>query len=237
MKLDKIGQSALLGLAEADLEIAQIKHEITTAIDSKELETLRTDLAIVAGELISARTIVENLSANQKRVDDDLHLVEARIARDLERLNQTSSPKDAVGIQSEIESLSRRKNELEDTEIAVLTELEDAEKILKIISERRDGINTAMNDLQSEIQAKVDQLKSRGRKLTADKGVLVGKISTEVLAAYELLAKRQIAVGQVVNRSCSACRMGLTASAIDGLSALVEDEIGNCPECQAMMVR
>ncbi|MEI7419933.1 MAG: hypothetical protein WCK24_03640 [Actinomycetes bacterium] len=237
MKLDKIGQSALLRLAEVDLEIAQIKHEITSAIESKELETLRNDLASVAGELISARTTVENLEANQKRIDDDLHLVEARIARDKDRLNQTSSPKDAVGIQSEIESLTRRKNELEDTELEVLAELEDAEKILKVISERRDGINTAMNEIQAEIQAKVDELKSRGRKLTSDKEILVGKISAEVLAAYELLAKRQIAVGQVVNRSCSACRMGLTASAIDVLSSLAEDEIGHCPECQAMMVR
>ena len=90
---------------------------------------------------------------------------------------------------------------------------------------------------QAEIQTKVDDLKSRGRKLTADKEIVVGKISADVLAAYELLAKRQIAVGQVVNRSCSACRMGLTASAIDALSDLAEDELGYCPECQAMIVR
>ena len=145
MKLDKIGQSALLRLSEVDLEIAQIRHEITSAIGSKELEALRIDLASVAGEIISARTTVENLQANQKRVDDDLHLAEARIARDKDRLNHTSSPKDAVGIQSEIESLSRRKTELEDTELEVLAELEEAEKILKGISDRRDGINAAMN--------------------------------------------------------------------------------------------
>ena len=237
MKLDKVGQSALLRLAEIDLEIAQIKHEITSAIESKELESLRSDLAAVAGELISARTSVENLEESQRRADDDLHLVESRIARDQERLLQTSSPKDAQGIQSEIESLSRRKSELEDTELGVLAELEDAQKTLNEISERRDQINNSMNSLQAEIQTKVDDLKSRGRKLTADKEIVVGKISAGVLAAYELLAKRQIAVGQVVNRSCSACRMGLTASAIDALSDLAEDELGYCPECQAMIVR
>lgn len=237
MKLDKVGQSALLRLAEIDLEIAQIKHEITSAIESKELESLRSDLAAVAGELIAARTSVENLEESQRRADDDLHLVESRIARDQERLLQTSSPKDAQGIQSEIESLSRRKSELEDTELGVLADLEDAQKTLNEISERRDQINNSMNSLQAEIQTKVDDLKSRGRKLTADKEIVVGKISADVLAAYELLAKRQIAVGQVVNRSCSACRMGLTASAIDALSDLAEDELGYCPECQAMIVR
>ena len=237
MKLDKVGQSALLRLAEIDLEIAQIKHEITSAIESKELESLRSDLASVAGELIAARTNVENLEESQRRADDDLHLVESRIARDQERLLQTSSPKDAQGIQSEIESLSRRKSELEDTELGVLAELEEAQKAHNEISERRDQINISMNTLQTEIQAKVDDLKSRGRKLTADKEIVVGKISADVLTAYEILAKRQIAVGQVVNRSCSACRMGLTASAIDALSDLAEDELGYCPECQAMIVR
>ena len=237
MKLDKIGQSALLRLAEVDLEVAQIKHEISTAIDSKELEALRTELASVAGELIAARTTVENLEADQSRADDDLHLVDSRIARDKERLNQTSSAKDALGIQSEIESLSRRKDELEDTELAILAELEEAQVILKEISSRRDQINSAMVALQATIQAKVDDLKSRGRKLTADRQILVEKISADVMAAYELLAKRQIAVGQVLDRSCSACRMGLTASAIDALASLGEDDIGYCPECQAMMVR
>jgi predicted nucleic acid-binding Zn-ribbon protein len=237
MKLDKVGQTALLRLAEIDLEIAQIKHEITSAIESKELESLRSDIASVAGELIAARTNVENLEESQRRADDDLHLVESRIARDQERLLQTSSPKDAQGIQSEIESLSRRKSELEDTELGVLAELEEAQKALNEISERRDQINNSMNTLQAEIQTKVDDLKSRGRKLTADKEIVVGKISADVISAYELLAKRQIAVGQVVNRSCSACRMGLTASAIDALSDLAEDELGYCPECQAMIVR
>jgi uncharacterized protein len=237
MKLDKIGQSALLRLAEVDLEVAQIKHEISSAIDSKELEALRTELATVAGDLIAARTTVENLEADQSRADDDLHLVDSRIARDKERLNKTSSAKDALGIQSEIESLSRRKDELEDTELAILAELEQAQAILKEISSRRDQINSAMAQLQATIQVKVDDLKSRGRKLTADRQILVEKISADVLSAYELLAKRQIAVGQVLDRSCSACRMGLTASAIDALSSLGEDEIGYCPECQAMMVR
>ena len=237
MKLDKVGQSALLRLSEVDLEITQIKHEITTAIGSKELESLRAELASVAGELIAARSQVENLETEQKRADDDLHLVEARIARNKERLNQTSSPKDAQGLQSEIESLLRRRGELEDTELAVLADLESSQSVLTEVSSRRDGINSKMEQLQTEIQAQVDGLKARGRKLTADRETLVGKISAEVMTAYELLAKRQLAVGQVANRSCSACRMGLNANTIDSLSSLPEDEIGYCPECQAMMVR
>jgi predicted nucleic acid-binding Zn-ribbon protein len=48
---------------------------------------------------------------------------------------------------------------------------------------------------------------------------------------------RQVAVGQIENRSCTACRMGLTANVIDSINDLVEDELGVCPECQAFIVR
>jgi predicted nucleic acid-binding Zn-ribbon protein len=164
-------------------------------------------------------------------------LVEERIARDLERLNNTSSPKDAQAMQSEVESLTRRKGELEEVELEILDRLEKSEQQLKNVSSQREEFQKEVSELQESIQGQVDQLKMRGRKLTADRETLVSKIPQDALEKYKALAARQIAVGQIQNRACSACRMGLTASTIDSLSTLAEDEIGNCPECLAMIVR
>jgi predicted nucleic acid-binding Zn-ribbon protein len=237
MKLDVAGQSALLKLSQVDLEIEQIKNEISKAISSKELTEASANLAQASEEVIVARTHFENLSMEARKADDNLHLVEERIARDLERLNNTSSPKDAQAMQSEVESLSRRKGELEEVELEVLDRLEKAEDELKNVSSKREEFSKTVNDLQESIQGQVDQLKTRGRKLTADRETLVSKIPQDALEKYKTLAARQIAVGQVQDRACTACRMGLTASTIDSLSALAEDEIGNCPECLAMIVR
>jgi predicted nucleic acid-binding Zn-ribbon protein len=237
MKLDVAGQSALLKLSQVDLEIEQIKNEISKAISSKELTEASANLAQASEEVIVARTHFENLSMEARKADDNLHLVEERIARDLERLNSTSSPKDAQAMQSEVESLSRRKGELEEVELEVLDRLEKAEDELKNVSSKREEFSKTVKDLQESIQGQVDQLKTRGRKLTADRETLVSKIPQDALEKYKTLAARQIAVGQVQDRACSACRMGLTASTIDSLSALAEDEIGNCPECLAMIVR
>jgi chromosome segregation ATPase len=118
MKLDRAGQSALLKLAQVDLEIEQIKVEIAKAIGSKELTDASALLSQYSGEVIAARTKYENLNMESRKADDNLHMVEERIARDLERLNQTSSPKDAQAMQSEIESLTLRKAELEEVEDA-----------------------------------------------------------------------------------------------------------------------
>lgn len=237
MKLDKSSQSALLRLSEVDLEIAHIKQEITKSIESKELVDLSRLQSDLAGELIAARTVVENLESAQRRADDDLHLVEERISRDRDRLTQSSSPKDVQGLQSEIESLERRKSSLEDAELELLTELEQAQVVLDEVSTRKNNNALELAALQDLIQVKIDEFKSRGRKLTADREILASKISDEVLKKYSALASRQVAVGKIEDRSCTACRMGLTANMIDSINDLVDDELANCPECQAFIVR
>jgi len=237
MKLDKPGQSALLRLSEVDLEISHIKLEITKSIESKELVDLRAKQSELAGELIAARTVLENLESAQARADDDLHLVEERISRDKERLSQSSSPKDVQGLQSEIESLERRKSDLEDAELEILSEIERAQLSLDTVTAAKNANSLELAEVQDQIQTKIDEFKVRGRKLTADREILVSKIGEEVLKKYSALASRQVAVGQIENRSCTACRMGLTANMIDGINDLVDDELAICPECQAFIVR
>jgi predicted nucleic acid-binding Zn-ribbon protein len=172
-----------------------------------------------------------------RKADDNLHMVEERLTRDKERLNQTSSPKDAQAIQSEIESLSVRKEGLEEVELEILERLEIAKKELEDISIKRENCSKELEELREKIQIEVDELKSQGRKLVADKETLTSKIPTEILEKYKTLAIKQIAVGKVESRSCTACHMGLTANTIDSLAGLPEDEIGTCPECLAMIVR
>ena len=237
MKLDKPGQSALLKLSQVDLEIEQVKAEISKAVNSQELSDASAKLSEASGEVLAARTTFENLNMEARKADDNLHLVEERIARDLERLNNTSSPKDAQAMQAEVESLTRRKSDLEEVELEVLERLEKADAELASISATREELSKVVANLQETIQLQVDDLKSRGRKLTADREILLAKVPEDVLLKYHNLAAKQIAVGQIENRSCTACRMGLTASTIDALSSLAEDEVGSCPECLAMIVR
>lgn len=237
MKLDKLSQAALFRMNEVDLEITFIKAEITRAVESKELVALREQQSQLAGELIASRTVVENLESSRAKADDDLHLVEERIAKDKDRLANTSSPKDAQGLQSEIDSLTRRKAELEDAELEILAELDVAKEKLGEAVRIKNENAEALDRLQNQIQETIDELKTKGRKLTADREILVGKISEEVLKKYSALSARQIAVGKIENRSCTACRMGLTANVIDSINDLLEDELGICPECQAFIVR
>jgi predicted nucleic acid-binding Zn-ribbon protein len=237
MKLDKPGQSALLKLSEVDVAIERIKNDISKAVNSAELTAMSAQLSEYSGEVIVARTNFENLNMESRKADDNLHMVEERIARDLGRLNSTSSPKDAQAIQSEIDSLTLRKEELEEVELEILDRLDAAKQELDAISQKREAASKEIEELREKIQQHVDELKNEGRKLVADREILVTKVPAEILDKYKALAAKQIAVGQVKDRSCTACHMGLTANTIDSLADLPEDEVGSCPECLAMIVR
>jgi len=237
VNLDKAGQAALLKLSELDLEIAQLRHEISKEMDSAELKSLSDQQITLAEKLLGARTEFENLETSVKRAEEDLRLVIERLNRDKDRLNNTSSPKDAIGIQGEIDSLTKRKDDLETIELGLLADLELAEANLKEIMTEKDSLSAKIDELRQSIQERVERLKVQGRKASADREVVIQKIPTDVLARYQVLAARQIAVGQVIDRACSACRMTLTVGAIDALGNLAEDQIGACPECQAIIVR
>ena len=137
MNLDQDGQSALFKLSEIDNELTRLKFEISKVSESAELLALQTELSSSSEGLIEARTKFENLDSQVARIEDDIRLVDERLNRDKERLNQTSSSKDAMGIQHEIDGLTNRKTTLEEMEYGLLGELEEAEKDLQKITENR----------------------------------------------------------------------------------------------------
>ncbi len=237
MNLDQDGQSALFKLSEIDNELTRLKFEISKVSESAELLALQTELSSSSEGLIEARTKFENLDSQVARIEDDIRLVDERLNRDKERLNQTSSSKDAMGIQHEIDGLTNRKTTLEEMEYGLLGELEEAEKDLQKITENREQLNSKILAIQDEIHSRVEKLKLEGRKLSADRLIVAAKVSEEILSRYEKLSARQPAVGKIIDRACSACHMTLTVGAIDQLTSLAEDELGSCPECQAMIVK
>jgi len=237
MQLDKAGQAALLKLSEIDLGITKIKAQLVQLVESKELADLQAKLTVSSGELLTARTEAERLSLMVRRSEEDIRLVEERLDRDTERLNTTSSPKDAQAIEREIESLKKRMSDLEDVELNLLSELEASELVLAEATSAREALNNSLTELQNEIQSQVDVLKVDGRKLTADRQIVVEKITPEILEQYQRLSARQIAVGQVDDRGCTACRINLTVGAIENINSLPENELAICPDCQAFLVR
>ena len=237
MKAATEQQRQLIELADLDSEMARNRATLAALTTGELFNQQRQNQREAAAKLIETRNALDSVELEFKRADADLLLVEQRIEKDMQKLNQTSSPKDAQGIQSELESLAKRKSELEDFELSVMEKKEQCELALAEIAHEKNSIDQELSALESSNEQEVLKLRS-GLELAGSKRIqLTSKIEQELLELYESKSKRGIAAARLLNRECGACRMTIGATALAEIAALPADEIATCPDCQAILIR
>jgi predicted nucleic acid-binding Zn-ribbon protein len=237
LKANLQDQKSLLELAKLDLELVRNASEKAKLLASTEIESASNLGLDLSDQLIDARNRVGDLELELKRSENDLELVENRIAKDKERLATTSSPKDAQGIEHELTSLAKRKSELEDAQLAILETLDSVRSELLSATERKQASEQELARLQRELASSIDELDSKRSELVASRQKLVATLDPELATAYQRKADRGSSAGQLIGRECGACRLSITATNLDEITALPADEIAECPNCQAYLVR
>jgi predicted nucleic acid-binding Zn-ribbon protein len=237
MKASDAQQADLLGLATLDQEIARSKAAIKNLSSGAQFSELRAAQRELAAKLINARNALDTVELELKRSETDLSLVEQRIAKDLSRLNVTTNSKDAQGIQSELESLNRRKSDLEDIELAILDEKEAAAAVFATVASDKSAIDDELSAGEARNEAEIMRLRSGLDLMTNDRAQQASRIPAELLELFEKKAARGVPAARLIGRECGACRISLGASAFNEVESLPHDEIATCPECQAILIR
>jgi predicted nucleic acid-binding Zn-ribbon protein len=224
-------------LANLDLQISRSKAAIKNLSTGAQFAELREAQRGLAAKLIAARNALDTVNLELKRSETDLELVEQRIAKDQSRLNSTNNSKDAQGIQSELESLARRKSDLEDIELAILEQQEAAKAVFATVSVDKSAVDDELSKVEADTESEIMKLRSGLDLVTNDRAQQAARIAVDLMELYEKKASRGVPVARLVGRECGACRLSLGASAFNELGSLARDEIATCPECQAILVR
>ena len=237
MKASENQQADLLSLAGLDLEITRTKVSLAGLTNGEAFSVLRSKQREAAAGLIQSRNALDTVELELSRAEADLKLVEDRIAKDNLRLNQTSSAKDAQGIQSELETLTKRKSELEDLELAILERKEVAEAEFKTVMSDKQVIDEDLAKKEAVNEAEVMKLRSGLDLVTAQRAQQASRVDQELMDLYDKKAARGIPVGRLLGRECGACRITIGATSLTEILATPRDEIVTCPDCQAILVR
>lgn len=193
-----------------------------------------TDLAELARNQVMK---VESLQAEKRRIESDLELVEKRIQTDRQRLNASSSSKDITGIQHEIDGLEQRKSMLEDTELGILSDLQEQDRALSEIQNLKSAAEQRLLEERSQLKSTLEQMKSENEKLNQQISSLRNAIPKDLLELFDKKLAKGTAVGRLVRSACNACNMNLNSTAIADISAVPADEVALCPECGAIVIR
>jgi hypothetical protein len=237
MKASEAQQADLLSLANLDQEISRSRAAINNLSSGSQFSELRQTQRDLAVKLINARNALDTVELELKRSETDLELVEQRIAKDVARLNTTNNAKDAQGIQSELESLKRRKSDLEDIELAVLEQKEEASAAYRTVSSDKSSVDEELSASEARNEAEIMKLRSGLDLHTNDRAQQASRVAADLMELYEKKASRGVPVARLVGRECGACRIGLGATALNEVESLPRDQIATCPECQAILIR
>jgi predicted nucleic acid-binding Zn-ribbon protein len=237
MKANSQHQETLLDLSRIDLQLRRNQKLINEINEAAAVQAARQQLLVNSESLLTVRNRLDELSLELGRAEVDLNLVEGRIERDQARLQQSSNQKDIQGIQSELQSLQKRKSELEEAEIVLLERKDELNRELAAVQNERDGLQKRLTVLEDEQTSGLAKLNSGQQLLREDRARGLGQLSAELAEHYEKLFAKSIGVGRLDGLICDACGMTLSGDSIDAIKNTPIDELAHCGECGAILVR
>lgn len=187
-----------------------------------------------------AETRVSDLDRAQAKAEADLEPVRARKVRDQERVDAGSADaKTLSGLLSEIEHLTRRIIDLEDAELEVMEELEDATVRFEELKGGRTQIEDEIRALMAARDEQLAALDSRVQHAAAKRDTVCEKLPAGLIGYYERIRDKHAGVGaaEIVQRRCEGCRLDLNAADVLAFATAPPDEVLLCEECGRILVR
>lgn len=231
----------MLEVQELDARADQLRHQGETLPELAEIAELTAQLTQLHAETRDAQTSVEDLTAEQEKVDADVETVKARRTRDRDRMDQglITNPKDLERMTHELVSLDRRIGDLEDAELEVMERLEEAQSGLDSLQSREAASQSRLSALIAARDEKAAAISSQLADLTADRAPLADVLPADLLALYTRLrdSKGGIGAAELRARQCGGCRLSLDNAELSAIKSAADDEVIRCEECQRILIR
>lgn len=241
MKADPFAQLKLLDVQAFDARADQLRHRRGSLPERAEIAELERSRAELVGRLRDQQIVVADLTTAQAKADADVEQVKTRRTRDRDRMDQglISNPKDLERMQQELASLERRITVLEDEELEVMEQLEEAASTLTSLQtqvtaadERLTVLTAARDEQTAVIDAELEEI---GR----ERAPAVDGLPAELLALYDRLraSKGGVGAAELRARQCGGCRLTLDNAELQQIRSAPSDLVLRCEECQRILVR
>jgi predicted nucleic acid-binding Zn-ribbon protein len=229
----------LYRIQELDTRLYELMDREETHHLKVKLDELREEESERKEEYEAASSSLEESRSSQKRMEGELQRSEDKIKREEGKLygGTVTNPKELRGLQAEVSSLKRQRDNLE------MELLEEMERLDEMES-RADELQMALRKLEAEIKEKQDildgelsEIRAEIEGLEEEKGRLRGEVDGELLELYDRLleSKHHVAVVKVIDGVCQGCRVELPGKEYDRF--LKSDDIFRCSSCRRILMK
>jgi predicted nucleic acid-binding Zn-ribbon protein len=231
-------QRRLLDLQAVDTALAQLAHRRKSLPEIAEIETVAREISALQDERARAQVAVDDLDRDISRFEKDIEQVRTRKDRDKQRLDAGGAVREIEGLQHEMATLNRRQSELEDAELELMEQREEAERTLSEVklrlataAERRDAAERRRDEAYADITKEAEFKTSSRAPLAAD-------LPAELVTLYDKIrADSGLGAALFKQGRCGGCRIELYGADLARVKAASPDEVVRCEECRRIMVR
>lgn len=231
-------QRALLDLADLDRRIARAQHAAKNPPQAARVIELTAQRQEQLRELTELSGVRDDRAAELSRIESDVVLAEQRRARDADRLQTVTSPKDAVALEQEIAALGQRLSALEDTQLEAMGAVEDAEASVAAQQALIDATTSEGADLSRQAKEHIAQSTAEAEQLGRDRAAVAAQIPDALVSDYDRRAVRIFPAAALLRAgTCEGCRMVLSGTDLTEIRRQPADALVSCPECGGILVR
>lgn len=239
MKAEPAVQRQLLDLAEVDAELARVAHRRRNLPELAEITEAEKRLRERRDALVAAQTTASDLEREVSKQEREIESVRARAERDRKLMESGSvSAKQLADLERELETLARRQSVLEDDQLELMERKEAVDADVRRTAAEVDKAEQELADAQRRRDEALADLDTTQARREADRENLVPKLPENLLALYERVrAHKGIGAALLKSRRCGACQLELDRSSIAEIKAAPDDEVVQCENCDAILVR
>lgn len=234
-------QLRLLDLQAADADLARLAHRRRTLPELPVLADLDERIGRLSDAAAAANTEDSDLAKDQRRLEADVDLVRTRADRNRQRLDTgaVGSPRELENLQSELASLRRRQDDLEEQVLGVMEVREDVQTRLAAISAESEQLHAERAAAADKCSASQEEIDRSTALRTADRARLASEIPDDLLTLYEKVRADKGGVGAAALQRgrCEGCHLSLSGQDIAMLRSAPPEQVIRCEECRRILVR
>jgi predicted nucleic acid-binding Zn-ribbon protein len=214
-------------------------QELDTEIEQKDLTLNQKQSQLGDRKVLDAAQ--QQLAADQKRLDELRHQhreAEAEVTDLLDKIaeiegqlysGRITNPKELTSLQHEVSTMKARSDALENTTLEIIDRVEEVERVVATATDDLKKLEEDWQQQQKQLSEEIKSLNASLEELHKRRRELVGQIDAATVNLYEKIRKqKKQAVAKVEQGICRACRISLSASALQKARSGQPIQCGTC---------
>ena len=238
---DPWAQLKVLDLQACDTALDQAQFKLKRLPEAQRLQELQQIAADLRLREVAGITEVADRELDVAKAEEDVAVVRERSSKDQHLLDSgaISDSKQLTELQHEVTSLARRQAELEDVEIEILQQLEDAQKNLSTIQAAQAANNEELAKAEVAVTVAVAEIEASIDSLKHQRADIVAGIPSDLLKIYDKVRADNGGIGaaRLYQQRCDGCRIQLNTTAMSVVRNAKPEDLIRCEECRAILVR